>query len=60
MNSIDEAEGKTGKASLMGVLRGYLPILDWGAKYTGKGFGARTAASVLGNRAGNDVLVGAA
>ncbi len=44
----------------MGVLRGYLPILDWGAKYTGKGFDARTAASVLGNRAGNDVLVGAA
>jgi len=43
-----------------GLLRRYFPILDWGAKFHSKVFDALTAASVLGNRAGNDVLVGAA
>ena len=43
-----------------GLLRRYFPILDWGAKYDGKMFDALTAASVPGNRAGNDVLAGAA
>gem|GEM_PF-3437612 len=43
-----------------GLLRRYFPILDRGAKYHGKVFDALTAASILGNRAGNDVLAGAA
>ena len=43
-----------------GLFRRYFPILDRGAEYHGKVFDAFTAASVLGNRAGNDVLVGAA
>ena len=38
----------------------YFPILDWGAKYTGKTFDALTAASFLGKRAGKDVMGGAA
>ena len=43
-----------------GLFRRYFPILDRGAKYHGKMFDVLTAASVLGNRAGNDVLMGAA
>jgi sulfate permease, SulP family len=31
-------ENKKGKTSLMGVIRGYLPILEWGAKYNSKTF----------------------
>ncbi|MHC1777974.1 MAG: SulP family inorganic anion transporter [Lentimicrobium sp.] len=31
-------ENKNEKRSLTGVLKGYLPILEWGAKYTGKTF----------------------
>ena len=31
-------ENKKGKSSFAGVLRGYLPILEWGAKYTSKTF----------------------
>jgi hypothetical protein len=43
-----------------GLFRRYFPILDWGANYNDKMFDVLTAASVLGNRAGNGVLVGAA
>ena len=31
-------ENKKGASSLLGVLKGYLPILDWGAKYNSKTF----------------------
>ncbi len=31
-------ENKKGKSTLMGVLKGYLPILEWGSKYTSKTF----------------------
>ena len=44
----------------MKLLRRYLPILDWGAKYNGKTFDALTAANILSQRAGKDVLGGAA
>ncbi len=37
MNSTNK-ESKTGKSSVMGVIKGYLPILEWGAKYTSKTF----------------------
>jgi len=43
-----------------GLLRRSFPILGRGVKYHGKVFDALTAASVPGNRAGNDVLVDAA
>jgi len=43
----------------MKSLRRYLPILDWVAKYNGKTFDAPTATSILGKRAGEDVLGGA-
>jgi hypothetical protein len=37
-----------------------LPILDWGAKYSGKTFDALSVTCIVGKRAGNDVLGGAA
>ncbi len=32
-------ENKKGKSTVMGVLKGYLPILDWGSRYNKKTFG---------------------
>ena len=43
----------------MRLLYLYLPILDWGAKSNGKTFGALTATSIPGKRAGNEVIGGA-
>jgi len=43
----------------MKLLRRHLPTLDWGAKHTGKAFDGLTAANILGQRAGKNVLGGA-
>ena len=40
-------ENKKGKSSLMGVLKGYLPILEWGAKYNRKTFGADMVVALI-------------
>jgi len=38
MNSSIKEESKTGKSSILGMIKSYLPILDWGAKYNSKTF----------------------
>ena len=44
----------------MKLLRRYLPILEWGAKYKDKTFDALTETNIPGKRARKEVLGGAA